>query len=241
MWLSIMGMYEYDNSIFDGFDAPLYIDDNNVVHTLNRNDVINNILLNCAELELLYPSFEMMKFAIGVWSASNQRTWDKLYKSMFEEYNPIWNVDANEVETETNERDISRQHTGTNNETVNLSDAETRNLSDAETVNLTDTESVQGFNSNSWSEAKKNVKTGTDTILHTGTDTILHTGTDNTSISNNETVSDDNEKINTKRRTGNIGVTATQDLIKKEREISDFSIVEFITQSFKERFCLLIY
>lgn len=241
MWLSIMGMYEYDNSIFDGFDAPSYIDADNVVHTLNRNDVINNILLNCAELELIYPSFEMMKFAIGVWSASNQRSWDKLYKSMFEEYNPIWNVDANEVETETNERDISRQHTGTNNETLNLSDAETRNLSDAETVNLTDTKSVQGFNSNSWSEAEKNVKAGTDTILHTGTDTILHTGTDNTSISNNETVNDDNEKINTKRRTGNIGVTATQDLIKKEREISDFSIVEFITQSFKERFCLLIY
>ena len=257
MWLSIMGMYEYDNSVFDGFDAPSYIDDNNVVHTLNRDDVINNILLQCAELELVYPSIEMMKFAIGVWSASNSRTWDKLYKSMFLEYNPIWNVDATETETETNERDISRQHTGSNNntknlsdaETRNLSDAETRNLSDAETVNLTDTESVQGFNSNQWSEAKKNVKagtdtiqhTGTDTILHTGTDTILHTGTDNTAITNNETVNDDNERINTKRRTGNIGVTASQDLIKKEREISDFSIIEYITQSFKERFCLLIY
>lgn len=241
MWLSIQGIYEYDNTVFDGFDAPSYTDDNNVVHTLNRDDVINNILLQCAELELVYPSVQMMKFAIGVWSASNSRTWDKLYKSMFLEYNPIWNVDATETETETNERDISRQHTGSNNETLNLSDAETRNLSDAETVNLTDTESVQGFNSNQWSEAKKNVKAGTDTILHTGTDTVLHTGTDNTAITNNETVNDDNERINTKRRTGNIGVTASQDLIKKEREIAEFSIIEYITQSFKERFCLLVY
>ena len=241
MWLSIQGIYEYDNTVFDGFDSPSFTDENNVVHTLNRDDVINNILLQCAELELVYPSVQMMKFAIGVWSASNSRTWDKLYKSMFLEYNPIWNVDATETETETNERDISRQHTGSNNETVNLSDAETRNLSDSETVNLTDTESVQGFNSNQWSEAKKNVKTGTDTILHTGTDTILHTGTDNTAITNNETVNDDNVRINTIRRTGNIGVTASQDLIKKEREIADFSIIEFITQSFKERFCLLVY
>ena len=225
MWLSIMGMYEYDNSVFDGFDSPSYIDDNNVVHTLNRDDVINNILLQCAELELVYPSFEMMKFAIGVWSASNSRTWDKLYKSMFLEYNPMWNVDAIETETETNERDINRKHTGSNNET--------RNLTDAETVNLTDTESVQGFNSNTWSDAKKNVKSGTDNFTHTGTDKI--------SIANDETVNDDNERILSKRRTGNIGVTASQDLIKKEREISDFSIIEYITQSFKERFCLMIY
>ena len=205
MWLSIQGIYEFDPTVFDGFDAPSYTDDNNVIHTLNRDDVINNILLQCAELELVYPSPQMMKFAIGVWSASNSRTWDKLYKSMFLEYNPIWNVDATETETETNERDISRQHTGSNNETVNLSDAETRNLSDAETVNLTDTESVQGFNSDQWSEAKKNVKTGTDTVLHTGTDTIQHTGTDNTAITNNETVSDDNDRTLSKRRTGNIG------------------------------------
>ena len=241
MWLSIQGIYDYDNTVFDGFDAPSYTDDNNVVHTLNRDDVINNILLQCAELELVYPSVQMMKFAIGVWSASNSRTWDKLYKSMYLEYNPIWNVDATETETETNERDISRQHTGTNNNTKNLTDAETRNLADNETVNLTDTESVQGFNSNSWSEAKKNVKAGTDNITHTGTDNITHTGTDNTSISNNETVNDDNERVLSKRRTGNIGVTASQDLIAKEREVADFSIIEYITQSFKERFCLMIY
>lgn len=209
MWLSIMGMYEYDNTVFDGFNAPSYTDDDNLIHTLNRDDVINNILLQCAELELVYPSVQMMKFAIGVWSASNSRTWDKLYKSMFLDYNPIWNVDATETETETNERDISRQHTGANNETVNL----------------TDTESVQGFNTNTWSDARKNVNSGSD----------------NVAITNNETVNDDNERINSKRRTGNIGVTASQDLIKKEREISDFSIIEYITQSFKERFCLMIY
>ena len=242
-------MYEYDPSVFDGFEAPSYIDENNVVHTLNRDDVINNILLHCAELEVVYPTIQMMKFAIGVWSASNQRTWEKLYKSMYLEYNPIWNVDASETETETNERDIDRHHTGANNETRNLTDAETRNLTDTETRNITDTESVQGFNSNAWSESKKVVGTGTDTFTytgtdtfnHTGTDTFNHTGTDNIDISNKETVNDDNKRVNTKRRTGNIGVTASQDLIIKEREVANFSITEFITQSFKERFCLLVY
>ena len=79
MWWSIQGMYEYDPTVFEGFDAPSYTDSNNTVHTLNRDHVINNILLQCAELEVVYPSIQMMKFAIGVWSASNQEAWDKLY------------------------------------------------------------------------------------------------------------------------------------------------------------------
>ena len=189
MWLSIQGIYEYDNTVFDGFDSPSYTDDNNVIHTLNRDDVINNILLQCAELELVYPSVQMMKFAIGVWSASNSRTWDKLYKSMFLDYNPIWNVDADITQNRTVERDRD----GTN-----------------QNINT-----VAGYNSETWSNNDK----------------------DNGSFTDNEDITD----AFTERRTGNIGVTATQDLILKERDIADFSIIEYITQSFKERFCLLVY
>lgn len=225
MWLSIQGMYEYDNTVFDGFDSPSYTDDNNVVHTLNREDVINNILLQCAELELLYPSIEMMKFAIGVWSASNSRTWDKLYKSMFLNYNPIWNVDADET--------VKLQHGHTETRTPNLTDTRIPNLTDTQRPDLTNTESVQGFNSPSWSESNKVVNSGsltleqhgTETDVHTGTDTMAHTGMDTTTI----------------KRTGNIGVTSSQSLVLSEREVAEFSIIEYITQSFKERFCLLVY
>ena len=177
MWLSIQGIYEYDPTVFDGFESPSFTDSNNATHTLNRDDVINNILFQCAELEVVYPSPSMMKFAIGVWSASNQDAWDKLYASQLVKYNPIWNVDA----------DISITRWG----------------------NSENTDKVSGYNSESWSNANKNENDYGETI--------------------------------TENRTGNIGVTATQDLLKKEREIADFSIVEYITQSFKERFCLLIY
>lgn len=169
MWLSIQGIYEFDPTVFDGFEAPTYTDPDNNIHVLNREDVINNILLQCAELEVVYPSPQMMKFAIGVWSASNQDSWNKLYASQLVKYNPIWNVDA-DIET-----------------------------------GRTDTSQVAGYNSETWSNSNKLTSDYTE------------------------------------RRTGNIGVTATQDLIKKEREIADFSIIEYITQSFKERFCLLVY
>ena len=162
MWLSIMGMYEYDNSLFDGLNVPTYTDKNNVVHVVDKSKVIQSILLNCAELEILYQNLDTMKLAIGVWSAAELDTWKKMYATVMMEYNPLWNVDA----------DI-----------VNIG-------------------SVMGFNeSTNWSDAAKE----------------------------------------TQRRTGNIGVTASQDLIQKERDIADFSIIRFITESFKKRFCIMVY
>ena len=169
MWLSIMGMYEYDPTVFDGLELPSYTDPDNNIHTIDRDAVINSILLNCAELELLYPTIDMMKLAIGVWSAAEQDTWKKMYSTQMIEYNPIWNVDA----------DIY--------------------------IDGTSTDAVQGFNENNFSDAAKNTASSHQ------------------------------------RRTGNIGVTATQDLIQKERDIADFSIIRFITESFKKRFCLLVY
>lgn len=189
MWLSIQGIYEFDPSVFDGFESPTYTDSDNVTHVLNRDDVINNILLQCAELEVVYPSPQMMKFAIGVWCASNLHSWNKLYETMWLKYNPLWNVDADISQS----REIERGRDG-ENQNINA---------------------VSGYNSESWANANK----------------------DNGTFSDSEDLSE----TFTERRTGNIGVTASQDLVKKSREIADFSIVEYITQSFKERFCLLVY
>ncbi len=213
MWLSIMGMYEYDPTIFDGLEIPSYTDEDNNIHTVNRDNLINSILLQCAELEVIYPDLNTMKLAIGVWAAAEIDAWNKLYASQIINYNPIWNVDANILETNTGteNRDIDRNASGSDNRTINLSDKH----------------SVQGYNSNTWAEADKDD----------------HTGTDNTALSNTEAINDDvtRNTTRTERRTGNIGVTATQDLIKKEREVAAFSIINYITLSFKKRFCLLVY
>jgi hypothetical protein len=116
MLLSIMGLYEYDNTLFQGLQLP---------EGLDREAVINEILLQCAELELLYPSVDTMKLAITTWSLANQYTWQKLYDTMVVEYNPIWNVDA----TVTTDRNTS----GSGNAT----------------------DAVKGFNSNTWAESDK--------------------------------------------------------------------------------------
>jgi len=222
--LSIMGLYNYDDTLFDGLQVPSGVD---------KQDIIDEILMQCAELEVLYPATSIMKRAIEIWSNSNQIKWQKLYDTMTIEYNPIWNVDADIVDTETitgsDNRTIERTGSGTDNETVNLTDTET--------VNLTDTEAVKGFNETSWADAKKNTKGGTDTIAHSGTD--------NRTMSSNENVSDGNisesQREYTQRRTGNIGVTTTQQMLEAERKIADFNLVEIIVNSFKYRFCILVY
>ena len=139
----------------------------------------------------------MMKFAIGVWSASNYDAFCKMYASQLIKYNPIWNVDA--------EIEHTNRVAGSDNRTI--------------TPNTTNEHSVQGFNSATWSQSDKDVASG--------------------NVTDNAT--DDHTETFHEKRTGNIGVTASQDLIKKEREIADFSTIEFITKSFRERFCLLVY
>ena len=172
MLLSIMGLYEYDNTLFQGLQVP---------EGVSREHVINEILLQCAELEVLYPELDIMKLAITTWSVANLYTWQKLYDTMVVEYNPIWNVDAT-VE-------IDRETSGSGNAT----------------------DAVKGFNSNTWAESDK-----TDT-------------------------SSSAEEDVTERRTGNIGVTTTQQMLEQERKIAEFNMVSYIAQSFKQRFCLLIY
>ena len=43
------------------------------------------------------------------------------------------------------------------------------------------------------------------------------------------------------RMWGNVGVTTTQQMIEEERRVSEFNISDYIIESFKLRFCLLIY
>ena len=172
MLLSIMGLYEYDNTLFQGLQVP---------EGVSKEHVINEILLQCAELEVLYPELNIMKLAITTWSVANQYTWQKLYDTMVVEYNPIWNVDATVT--------IDRNTSGEGNAT----------------------DAVKGFNSNTWAESDK-----TDT-------------------------SSSAEEDVTERRTGNIGVTTTQQMLEQERKIAEFNMISYIAQSFKQRFCLLIY
>lgn len=85
--LSIYGLFEYDNTLFDNLTVPTGMD---------KNIVISDILTECSDFCLLYPNFDFMKALIGVWSQKEQTIWQRLYESENITYNPIENYDRHE-------------------------------------------------------------------------------------------------------------------------------------------------
>ena len=101
-WLSILGLYNYDNSIFNLFVVP---------DGMDKELIINNILLECAEMEIIYPEPDIMKNAIGLWSNKQLESWERMYKAMQLEYDPIYNYDRFEEWRDSN---TATTHSNTN-------------------------------------------------------------------------------------------------------------------------------
>ena len=95
--LSILGLYQHDQSLFDNLQLPT------AFTTDDRETLINNLLMDCAEFECVYPNFDFCKAAIGWWSKSRLQVWTKLYNSTMFVYNPIWNKDGTITETRSKE------------------------------------------------------------------------------------------------------------------------------------------
>lgn len=202
--LSILGFYLYDSSIFQGFQVP---------EGMDRNTAIDSIILNNAELELVYPDFDFMKQAITLWSNMNQSIWEKLYKTTVLKYNPIWNKDGTIKEVETTTRELDASGSNSTNSTSNST--------------AKDESSVAAFNSSTLEKNGQVDSTDASIVASQG----------------NYSDSSDDKEMRSYERTeqGNIGVTSTQQLIKEEREVDLFNIYDAIAADFKNRFCLAIY
>ena len=89
--LTLSGMYNYDNTLFDELRLP---------EDLGRETVIGNILMACYGLEVIYPDFDTMKKAIGYWSAKMLPSWSRALKALSIQYDPLYNYDRTEVWSE---------------------------------------------------------------------------------------------------------------------------------------------
>ena len=121
--MTLIGMYNYDNTLFDNLTMPTGI---------NKNDVVNSLLLQGGEFEVLYPRPDFMKYAIGAWSVKWERTFAEWLRGTQASFNPIHNYDRIE--------DVRDEHRGTHaqTETADYTDARTANLTDKRTADLQD-------------------------------------------------------------------------------------------------------
>lgn len=162
--LSILGIWNYNPVVFTEMVIPAGID---------KQNLVDNLLIQCAEYEILYPDPVFMQKAIGIWSKKMLPVWEHLKETTEYEYNAIDNYNRHEDYTDIN----------------------------------TATASQNSFENAGFVDAVKN-----------------------------------NGRLEHRAHLyGNIGVTTTQEMIKQEREIAQFNIVDQIIEDFKNRFCLLIY
>lgn len=124
--LSIMGLYNYDPAVFDGFKPPAGLD---------RDVLIQEICMQAAELELVYPSYDFMKTAIRNWNVMELPIWQKMYDSTKFQYNPLWNVDAYETLTRTGERTFTNEQSNKDKNTA--------------------TDYTNAYNSGTWTQSDK--------------------------------------------------------------------------------------
>ena len=89
--LTLSGMYNFDNTLFDELRLP---------EDLGRDNVIGNILMACYGLEVIYPDFDTLKKAIGYWSAKMLPSWSRALKALSIQYDPLYNYDRTETWTE---------------------------------------------------------------------------------------------------------------------------------------------
>ena len=240
--LDLLGIYQFDNTVLDLLELPEDEDGNEVI---DRDTLKDNLLMDTAEMEILYPDASFLKLAIGSWSKKQVPIWTELYNSTQFEYNPIWNVDGTVVE----ERDLAGTDYRTDDHTTERTHDDSMERTHDDTMErthddtLTTDNGTYGYNSSTLAPESKieNAHDGTITDAHTGTITDAHTGTitdTDTGTINHDTT--DTGSITTTRQ-GNIGVTSTQSLIKEQRDVVQFNIIDYIINDFKNRFCLLVY
>ena len=94
MALSLLGLYQYNDQLFDGLRLPKGV---------NKDTFVDNLLAETAEFEVLYPDAEFMANMIAMWSAKELPVWEKLDETLHYDYDPISNYDRHEESTNTGE------------------------------------------------------------------------------------------------------------------------------------------
>lgn len=193
---------------------PTLFDNMSLPEGMDRETVIDAIIQDCMELEVLYTSPYAMKLMIGVWSRREQATFERVYRAEQAEYNPIENYDRHQTDSR------ETQHSG--------NDVTNGTSSDSATANNSNLHKYAAFDAGTLQDQTQDTQNGTSSGSQTVQNTLTH-----------------GEKIGdtfTSYIHGNIGVTTSQQMLESELELAPkINTINYIVNSFKMRFCILVY
>lgn len=98
--VSVLGMYTYNPALFDGVVLP---------DGMDKEVLVSQLTAELAELELLYNDPDIMQQLITAWAAASLPNWEKLWRAMTDDYDPLHNYDRTEEWEESGNGTSSQQ------------------------------------------------------------------------------------------------------------------------------------
>lgn len=267
--LTLIGMYNFDNHIFDDLTFPAGVD---------KDLAIAEILTECGEFEILYPDINFLKFMITTWGKKHYFTFDKWLKALSEEFNPIHNYDRYEEYTDSHtgsgqQRDYEKREDSDNRVRSEAGDSSHSHsedkTSDSNGVSFTDTSSdndqtvardVSAYDSSTYQPKEQETTDGSTSGNGSGA-SMSHVKDE---ANASDTDSDSRNAIESGSSTGtadrqsehsttdinkheahlygNIGVTTSVAMLTEFTGFyKDFNLYEQIASLFVDEFCIRIY
>lgn len=196
--LTLIGIYNYDPTLFDGLTLP---------EDYDKQTFIDSLLLEHGEKCVLYSDPDFMKYSIGAWGRKWSLELERIAQALKAEYDPIYNYDRHEEWTETDKPDITttRTHNNTDTQTNRYDVVSEQNVdSSAE-------HKVSADNSSTYQPESEDISNaGKSTVSNDGTITDAHTGTITDAEKGTRTNIDHKGHLY-----GNIGVTTSASMVSE--------------------------
>ena len=151
---------------------------------------------------------------IALYGKSHKYEYDKLVATLSLEYNPIENYSMTEKGTDTRTPNITQTNKGVNTNTIGV-----------------DTSITTG----------KTTFDKSDSFINDTKTTNTGTNTDTQDINTTVTTAGNEKTVHEFTRSGNIGVTTSQQMIESERQLAMFSVVDLFIKAIADIILIGVY
>lgn len=89
----ILAIIDWDPTVFDNIEIPEDEDGNDVA---SLQDIVDHILMKYGNAPLFCPDPAVLKYYITAWSKRRVSIWERFYRAITEEYDPLENYNRHE-------------------------------------------------------------------------------------------------------------------------------------------------
>ena len=204
--ITLLGFYNHDNTLFN---------DINLTELIDKETLINNILLEGGEYEVLYGNPTFYKNAINHFFNLNYDLFDKWANDLLIDYEPLENYDRKETWSDSGSYN--------NNGTANTTSQDTSSGSTSTLNKISSFDASSGL-------VDDNQSTGTASNTANGS---------NSSATHDENTHYD---LHNGRVHGNIGVTTSQQMLESEMLLREkWQLLKIITDMFIQDMLIPVY